>query len=94
VRSTTHRPEHVRQTVLRLRREGESVRTIAKQLGVPKSTVGDWIRGQGEPRFLNTCWCGERFYSTRWDALSCSPEHSWKRARIFGPVRADERRAA
>ncbi len=30
-----------------LRECGYSVREIAEQLGVPRSTVGDWIRGYG-----------------------------------------------
>lgn len=37
-------PERVRRAALEMREGGACVRTIAAELGVPQSTVGDWCR--------------------------------------------------
>jgi hypothetical protein len=78
-----------------LRREGASIRVIAGTLGVPRSTVGDWLRDSAvEPQYVKTCWCGERFLSHRSHAMSCSKPHTDKRAQIFGAVQRTGQRAA
>lgn len=37
-------PYDPRARVLELRRDGLSVRVISEQTGIPRATVGDWIR--------------------------------------------------
>jgi transcriptional regulator with XRE-family HTH domain len=73
-------------TARALRREGKSIRTIAAELGVPRATVGDWLRGFGEPMYVKTCWCGQTFVSRLADAKSCSRAHMRKRWRLYGRV--------
>lgn len=65
-----------------MRREGQTIRQIAAALDVPPSTVGDWLRGEGEPQHFKTCWCGERFVSKRSHAYSCSRGHAVKRVTL------------
>lgn len=84
--------ESVKGTARVLRREGLPVREIARRLGVPKSTVGDWLAGSGEVAHLKTCWCGERFIARRSDHVSCCETHKHKRWRMYGPL--DQREAA
>jgi hypothetical protein len=79
-------PEGTKATARRFYREGLSVRQIAANLGVGKSAVAGWVRGLDRGPLVKTCWCGEKFTTTRAHALSCSPEHASKRARLFGPV--------
>lgn len=57
--------------------DGLSVRAIARLVGAPTSTVGQWVEPGGEPRFLCRCeWCGHEFQSersfTRWCSSTCS----------------------
>ena len=85
-RTTVFHPESVKQHARALRREGKSIRAIARELDVPHSTVGDWLRGEGEVTYIQTCWCGERFIAHRAHAGSCSLGHSQKRSRVFGPT--------
>lgn len=86
VRGGAH-PESMRATAHRLRREGLSICAVAAELGIAESTAKDWLKGTGQARYVKTCWCGEVFTATRWDALSCCQAHTVKRLKVFGPVR-------
>ena len=76
-------PEATVATARRLAREGESVRTIAARLGVPRGTVGDWTRGIDALRHFTCDHCGDRFTFERTSSSTpsrgrfvfCSPEH-------------------
>jgi transcriptional regulator with XRE-family HTH domain len=84
--AASHPPGRV-ATARALRREGLSIREVAARIGVARSTVGDWLKGEGEPLYVKTCWCGERFVARHGKARSCSQAHAYKRYKIFG--RAD-----
>jgi hypothetical protein len=78
-----------------LRQEGASIRVIAGTLGVPKSTVGNWLRDSAaEPQYVKTCWCGTPFLAHRSHAMSCSESHRNKRPTIFGAVQRTGEKAA
>jgi transcriptional regulator with XRE-family HTH domain len=79
-------PPGVINTARALRREGKSIRAIAAELGVPRATVGDWLRDFGEPMYVKTCWCGQVFVARLADAKNCSKAHQDKRWRIYGRV--------
>lgn len=80
-------PEPVKGTARRLRREGLSIHAIAERLGVPRSTVGDWLRGTGGTMHIRTCWCGERFVARNTNGVYCSPAHARKGWSLTGPLR-------
>ena len=80
-------PESTKATARRLRREGLSISLVAREMGIPRATVGKWLRGEGETRILKVCWCGERFYAASDKARSCSHAHSIKRYKTFGPLK-------
>jgi predicted transcriptional regulator len=73
-------------TARALRREGLSIGEVAARIGVARSTVGAWLKGEGEPSYVKTCWCGERFTSQRSDAQSCSKAHGMKHYHLYGPT--------
>lgn len=60
-----------------LRAQGDSVTVIARTLGVPRSTVGDWVRGMAEQAaMIRYCaWCGDAFLSQRCDRRFCCDNH-------------------
>jgi IS30 family transposase len=60
-----------RARLIRLQ-EGLSARAIAARLGVPRATVGDWIKGIGETRHDYQCGrCGQHTYRLRSHARYC-----------------------
>lgn len=69
-----------RERALALRSEGESIRAIADQLDVPRSTLGGWLRGIGRSvsgGFLGECgWCGDLFFTTHPRRRHCCREHT------------------
>ena len=80
-RPTRHHAERVRETARRLRREGKTVTQIAAELGVPRSTVGGYVRGVEVTRYCLLCKdpaAGE--YSN-----FCSRAHGQKYYATFGP---------
>jgi hypothetical protein len=84
----THR-EWAKANALGLRANGLSIRQIADRLGVPKGTVGEWLRGRGEWYEVRECaLCGERFIAAAGKQRFCTPQHAAKHARVFGPPRA------
>lgn len=73
------------------REQGESITAIAKRLGRPRATVGDWVHGTGEWMEYRACVvCGTEFrcYVTR--RLVCG---DWCKRVRYGQQR-EERRAA
>jgi hypothetical protein len=91
--------ERVRANAHALGADGMSIRQIAQRLGYPRSTVGDWLRGDGEWFEIRTCaLCGERFVPITGRQVFCTAEHAAKYARVFGGWQArgmyDERREA
>ena len=67
-----------------LKANGDSVRVIARKLGVSVGAVGDWTRGMDEePTYYVDCAkCGERFTASRSHATYCS-ERCARRARAW-----------
>jgi Homeodomain-like domain len=81
--------ERARANALGLRASGLSIRQIADRLGVPKGTVGDWVRGRGEWYEVRGCeLCGERFIPAGGRQRFCSRQHAVKHRRVFGPPAA------
>jgi Homeodomain-like domain len=75
-----------------LRANGLSIRQIADRLGVPKGTVGGWLRGRGEWYEVRECeLCGERFIPASGRQRFCTPYHGAKHRRVFGPPPAIDR---
>lgn len=57
-----------------------SIRTISERLGVPRSTVGGWLRGHGETREMRTCLaCQDDFTFISSKQVYCSPRCRWRR---------------
>ena len=80
-RSAPRRPDRTRETARRLRREGKTVTQIAAELEIPRSTIGDWVRGLERPRYCLLCddlAAGE--YSN-----FCSRAQGGKYYEVFGP---------
>jgi Homeodomain-like domain len=76
----------------KLRADGLSIRQIADRLGVPKGTVGGWLRGRGEWYEVRECeLCGERFIAASGRQRFCTRQHAKKHRRVFGPPTARER---
>jgi transcriptional regulator with XRE-family HTH domain len=76
--------ERARHEAKVLRSQGNSVRVIATKLGVPRATVGDWLRGTAaRPTYSRVCFiCGATFTAARSHAKAC-PHHNgeqWKAA--------------
>lgn len=69
-----------RERALALRRQGQSIRTIADRLNVPRSTLGGWLHGIGRTvsaGFLGECgWCGDLFFTTHPRRRYCCREHT------------------
>lgn len=69
-----------------LKSNGDSVRTIAAKLGVPRATVGDWVRGMNvEATYHVDCQgagCTERFTALRPFARFCSLKCCPSRVRV------------
>jgi hypothetical protein len=81
--------ERAKANAHKLRANGLSIRQIAARLGVPKGTVGDWLRGRGEWYEVRECeLCGERFIPATGRQRFCTPQHRAKHRRVFGPPRA------
>lgn len=69
-----------RDLALDLRQHGQTIREVAEQLHLPRSTVGDWLRGVPLLRregFLGECaWCGDLFFTTDRRRMYCSRQHT------------------
>jgi transposase-like protein len=69
---------------LLLRANGMSITAIARQIGVARTTVGDWLRGHGEYSEIRECrLCGEPFTPNSDAQRFCTPEHAAKHYRVF-----------
>jgi hypothetical protein len=72
-----------------LRANGLTIAQIAARIGVPKATVGGWLRGRGEWYEVRECaLCGERFIPASGRQRFCTRQHAKKHRRVFGPPRA------
>jgi transcriptional regulator with XRE-family HTH domain len=62
-----------------LRSQGNSIRVIAAELGVPRATVGGWLRGTtAQPSYSRVCFiCGRSFTAKRSHARSCGRHGGW-----------------
>jgi transposase len=67
-----HRALQVRAFVLRA--QGKSIRVIAAELGVARSTVGGWLRYVGQEPLYDKCCerCGANFQASRSHARLCA----------------------
>jgi hypothetical protein len=66
-----------------------SIRTISQRLGVPRSTVGGWLRDVGETREWRECrLCGEHFTFVSSKKRFCDHRCAAKHLRVFGPASA------
>lgn len=81
-------PELRHQACL-LRHQGDSVRVIADTLGVPRATVGGWVRGIAvETAMVRYCQhCGGAFLASRSDQKWCCKAHS-RGGVVYDPVRS------
>ena len=69
---------------LLLRANGMSITAIAQEIGVARSTVGDWLRGHGEYSEIRECrLCGDPFTPNSGAQRFCRPEHADKHYRVF-----------
>ena len=65
--------QSVRDQALVLRSAGASIRVIASALDLPRSTVGDMLRGVGAPSYYVICeQCGQGVIAARSHARYCS----------------------
>jgi hypothetical protein len=67
-----------------LRARGLSVRLIAQATGLPRSTVGELLKGEGETLLELRCeGCGGDFVAFRSDKRFCDPDcyQRWYRGR-------------
>lgn len=63
---------HKHQARLKRLVGGMSIRAIAAELGVSKSIVGRWVKGEGEAYYFKTCArCGDGFIAYRSHAMYC-----------------------
>jgi hypothetical protein len=84
--------ERAKANALALRANGLTIKQIAEHLGVPKATVGGWLRGRGEWYEVRECaLCGESFIAAHGRQRFCIPQHRAKHRRVFGPPSARER---
>lgn len=68
---------------------GLSVRAIGERLGVPRSTVGGWLGGQGECHFTRDCLlCKHTFFAGSDLARFCGSRCRKKHLAVFGPLSA------
>ncbi|WP_028058908.1 helix-turn-helix domain-containing protein [Candidatus Solirubrobacter pratensis] len=68
----------------RLRVDGHSIRQIAKQLQVPRSTIAAWIRDEGEWHEYRNCQlCGSAFRVNGGNHRFCTRQHAEKYARMY-----------
>jgi hypothetical protein len=78
--------ERERANANALRANGLSISQVADKLGVPRGTIGDWLRGRGEWYEVRDCeLCGERFIAGHGAQRFCSSAHAHKHRRVFGP---------
>jgi hypothetical protein len=81
--------ERAKANAFALRANGLSIREVAERLGVPKGTVGGWLRGRGEWYAIRECeLCGERFIAASSQQRFCTSAHQHKHRRVFGPPSA------
>jgi hypothetical protein len=65
---------------------------VAERLGVPRGTVGGWLRGWGERCLVRECaLCGERFVTDTALRRFCCRAHQAKHRRLYGPRTGVER---
>lgn len=83
-------PDGVRADARRLRRRGNTITEVAEALGLPHSTVGDWVRGI-EPEH-NCLLCGVLVVGS-WGRF-CSAAHRVKYRAVFGSARVDGKQVA
>lgn len=75
----------MRERALFLRSNGEPIWGIADKLGIPRSTVGGWLKGIGATEhFLKCLLCGERFAANRSHKKFCCTAHRKKYYDVFG----------
>jgi transcriptional regulator with XRE-family HTH domain len=78
--------ERAKANALALRANGLSISQVAERLGVPRGTVGQWLRGRGEWYEVRECrLCGERFIAGSGIHRFCTPQHAAKYRSVFGP---------
>lgn len=81
------RPLTQRQRAYRLRDENFSITEIAEQLGIPRSTIGDWLKGEGEFfRDAECVDCGAHILivsSRKFYCEACSHERDLARVRAW-----------
>ena len=84
--------ERAKANALGLRANGLTIVRIAERLGVPRATVGGWLRGCGEWYEVRECeLCGERFIAASGRQRFCTRKHAAKHRRVFGLPTARER---
>jgi Homeodomain-like domain len=77
--------EHKRAHACALRAHGLTITQISDRLGVPRSTVGGWLLGEGEWFDVRDCQlCGERFIPASPRQVFCCRQHASKYKRIYG----------
>ena len=80
--------ERARANAHKLRAEGLSIAEVADRLQVPRSTVGEWLRGVGERCVIGECaLCGERFVTSTARRRFCCSYHASKYRDIYGTPR-------
>lgn len=84
----THGAMKERAMALRLDQD-MSIHQIAEHLDLPKSTVGQWVRGHGETNILRECpMCRHSFFAGRKDKVFCRHACRTKYRDVFGGWRS------
>ena len=84
--------ERAKANALALRANGLTIAQVAERLGVPKASVGGWLRGRGEWYEVRECaLCGKPFIAASGRQRFCTRQHAKKHRRVFGPASSRER---